>query len=375
MPKHAGPRLPGKSNMAGMLGIPWGISESAFNDRFLEGDYRYQSFGVPGLGLKRGLENDQVVAPYATIMATMIAPREALANLRRLASEGAEGPFGFYEAVDYTPGRRSSNGRAAVVRSYMAHHQGMSLVALANALCDDVMPQAVSRRAHGPRGRLAASGAGPSLPADRRACSRRSGSLATGSTRKRRTAEPSPHLAATRSPRTHLLSNTRYHVMITNAGSGFSRCQGLDVTRWREDPTCELWGQFFYVRDLETGAVWSAGHQPVCRRPIITRLSSRPTRPRFAGVTATSRRRWRSRSLPSIWPRFAGSPLTNLGNQPRELELTSYLEPVLLAHASDLSHPAFQALPRNRASGRIGRPALPAPASIRAASVRSGAST
>ena len=87
------------------LGLPWGVSESAFIGKFLDGDYRYQSFGVPGLGLKRGLEDDKVVAPYATAMASMVAPREALANFRRLADEGAEGKFGFYEAIDYTSDR------------------------------------------------------------------------------------------------------------------------------------------------------------------------------------------------------------------------------------------------------------------------------
>ena len=123
------------------LGIPWGVSESAFNSQFLEGDYQYQSFGVPGLGLKKGLEQVRVVAPYATVMAAMIDPREALANMRRLASDGAEGPFGFYEAIDYTPDRLPQNARLAVVRSYMSHHQGMSLVALTNALCHDLMPR------------------------------------------------------------------------------------------------------------------------------------------------------------------------------------------------------------------------------------------
>ena len=102
--------------------------------QFSEGDYRYQSFGVPGLGLKRGLEKDRVVAPYATAIAAMIAPREALENFRRLASEGAEGRYGFYEAIDYTPERLAARQRSVVVKSYMAHHQGMSLVALTNVL-------------------------------------------------------------------------------------------------------------------------------------------------------------------------------------------------------------------------------------------------
>ncbi len=121
------------------LGLPWGISESGFSAQYLDGNYQYQAFGVPGLGLKQGLEQDRVIAPYATAMATMLVPREALANFRHLAQEGAEGEYGFYEAIDYTPERMPKGKRSVVVQSYMAHHQGMSLVAMTNALFADVM--------------------------------------------------------------------------------------------------------------------------------------------------------------------------------------------------------------------------------------------
>ncbi|MHC5544453.1 glucoamylase family protein, partial [Singulisphaera rosea] len=110
------------------LGTPWGISESSYNAKTGDGDYHYQSFGVPGLGLKRELDKDAVIAPYATALAVMVAPHEALENFRRLASEGAEGLYGYYEAVDYTATRVPKGKRAGIVRSYMAHHQGMSLV-------------------------------------------------------------------------------------------------------------------------------------------------------------------------------------------------------------------------------------------------------
>ena len=123
------------------LGLPWGVSESSFSEQAPDGDYHYQAFGVPGLGLKQGLDQDQVVAPYATAIAAMIAPFEALKNFRRLAREGAEGPFGYYEAIDYTPRRLPKGRRSVVVKTYMAHHQGMSLTALTNVLLDDVMPR------------------------------------------------------------------------------------------------------------------------------------------------------------------------------------------------------------------------------------------
>ena len=323
------------------LGIPWGVSESAFSGKFMDGDYRYQSFGVPGLGLKRGLEDDRVVAPYATAMASMIAPREALANFRRLAAEGAEGRFGFYEAIDYTPDRLPQGQRLAVVKSYMAHHQGMSLVALTNVLLDDPMP----RRFHlEPMVRAAELLLQERIPVDspivEAAPARldlvRAADSGAGSLLSRRLTTP-----ATAAPRTHLLSNTRYHVMITNAGSGYSKCQGLDVTRWREDATCEGWGQFFYVRDVQTGQVWSAGHQPVCRAAddyeVVFSTDKALLRRRDADIETLLEIAVSPEQLAEV----RRITLTNHGSQPRELELTSYVEPVLNFHGADLSHPAF----------------------------------
>jgi len=323
------------------LGIPWGVSESAFIGKFMDGDYRYQSFGVPGLGLKRGLENDRVVAPYATAMAAMIAPREALANFQRLAGEGAEGKFGFYEAIDYTPDRLPHGQRLAVVRSYMSHHQGMSLVALTNVLLDDPMP----RRFHlEPMVRAAELLLQERIPTDSPIVEAapawldlvRAADSGAGSLLSRRLTTP-----ATAAPRTHLLSNTRYHVMITNAGSGSSKCQGLDVTRWREDATCEGWGQFFYVRDAQTGQVWSAGHQPVCRAAddyeVVFSTDKALLRRRDADIETLLEIAVSPEQLAEV----RRITLTNHGSQPRELELTSYVEPVLNYHGADLSHPAF----------------------------------
>ena len=126
-------------------GVPWGISESGYNFTDADGNYQYQSFGVPGLGLKRGLEQDLVIAPYATVMAVLVRPQEAVANFAALTAAGGEGPFGFYESIDYTPDRVPQDRRNVVVRSYMAHHQGMGFLALANVMLDDAFP---CRRLH-----------------------------------------------------------------------------------------------------------------------------------------------------------------------------------------------------------------------------------
>ncbi|MFO0890043.1 MAG: glucoamylase family protein [Isosphaeraceae bacterium] len=328
------------------LGIPWGVSESAFNSQFVGGDYRYQAFGVPGLGLKRGLEKDRVVAPYATAMAAMIAPREAIANLRRLSAEGAEGGYGYYEAIDYTAERLAPGQRSAVIRSYMAHHQGMSLVALANALLDEPMP----RRFHAePMVRAAELLLQERVPPDPPIVETVTAEAARGGE------GPAPGTAVTplsrrlttpetAAPRTHLLSNHGYHVMITNAGSGYSRCQDLDLTRWREDPTCEPWGQFFYIRDLANGRFWSAGHQPACRAADAYEVVFSADKALFRrrdGEIETTLEVTVSPEEPAEVRRIT---LSNQGTAPRQIEVTSYLEPVLAPHASDLAHPAFAKL-------------------------------
>src|SRR4029079_14003628 len=106
-------------------GVPWGLSESGYHTFDAALNYQYRAFGVPGLGLARGLADELVVAPYASALALMVDPEAACANLQRFASLGASGQYGFYEAVDYAPSRPARGQSSAVVRSFMAHHQGM----------------------------------------------------------------------------------------------------------------------------------------------------------------------------------------------------------------------------------------------------------
>ena len=140
------------------LGLPWGMSESAYNARDLELTYQYSNFGVPGLGLKRGLSADIVVAPYATALAAMVEPEQATRNLARLASLGALGRYGFYEALDYTRSRLPEGTPFAIVRAFMAHHQGMTIVAIANVLLHGIMRKTVPCGAEGPGHRAAPAG-------------------------------------------------------------------------------------------------------------------------------------------------------------------------------------------------------------------------
>jgi cyclic beta-1,2-glucan synthetase len=243
------------------LGVPWGVSESAYNARDLELTYQYSNFGVPGLGLKRGLSEDTVIAPYATALAAMVDPQAAAQNFSRLRAAGGRGRYGYYEALDYTRTRVPEDKPVAVVRAYMAHHQGMTLVAIADALHDGAM----RARFHSePIIQATELLLQERMPRDV-AVARPRAEEVKASANVRELIPPmqrrfhSPHNAV---PRTHLLSNGRYSVMITAVGSGYSRWRDLAITRWREDVTCDFWGTYVFLRDAGTGAVWSAGYQP-----------------------------------------------------------------------------------------------------------------
>jgi cyclic beta-1,2-glucan synthetase len=325
------------------LGTPWGISESAYNAQDLEGNYQYRAFGVPGLGLKRGLGDDLVIAPYASILAAPLAPLDVLRNLERLASEGLAGRYGFYEAIDYTPERNVAEAtRGIVLPTYMAHHQGMSLVALDNALHDGPM----QRRFHAdPRIQSADLLLQERIPhlvplrnppmevANHVPSARRT----VPSVRRYAT----PH---TLSPRAHLLSNGSYAVMVTNAGGGYSRRHHLALTRWREDVTADPWGSFCYVRDLDSGDVWSTTYQPTAREPEEYEVTFAPDRAVWRRLDVGIETRTELVVSPEDDAELRRVSLTNHSATTRSLDLTSYAEVVLAPGDADLAHPSFSNL-------------------------------
>ena len=225
--------------------LPWGISESAYNARDLELTYQYLSFGVPGLGLKRGLSENAVIAPYATALAAMIEPIAAMQNFDRLAKAGGCGRYGFYEAIDYTRSRLPEGTDYALIRAYMAHHQGMMIVAIANALLNTEMQTRFHAEPAVQATELLLQERTPRDVAVARPWAEevRTGVAAhvqplTLFRRFRSAQGPSPAV--------HLLSNGRYTVMLTAAGSGYSRWRNLGITRWREDSTRDDWGSYIF---------------------------------------------------------------------------------------------------------------------------------
>jgi cyclic beta-1,2-glucan synthetase len=325
------------------LGVPWGVSESAYNARDLELTYQYSNFGVPGLGLKRGLSEDAVVAPYATALAAMVDPEAATQNFSRLAAAGGLGGYGFCEALDYTPARLPEGDPVAVVRAYMAHHQGMTVVAIANALHDGAM----RARFHAdPIIQATELLLQERTPRDVAVARPRAEEVkAAANVRDLVPRLPrrfhSPHDPV---PRTHLLSNGNYAVMITAAGSGCSRWRDLAVTRWREDTTCDAWGSYIFLRDTRSGETWSAGYQPSGVEPDSYEVEFAEDRVEIVrrdGTITTALELAVSAESDAEVRRVS---VSNLGSRAREIELTSYAEIVLAPPATDAAHPAFSKL-------------------------------
>ncbi|MDQ3446008.1 MAG: cyclic beta 1-2 glucan synthetase, partial [Pseudomonadota bacterium] len=323
-------------------GVAWGVSECGYNAVDAHDNYQYRAFGVPGLGLKRGLADDLVIAPYASALALMVAPEAACANLQRLAESGLYGRYGMFEAIDYTPSRQRRGESSSIVQSFMAHHHGMSLLAFSHALLSRPMQRRFESdplfkatllllQERIPRATpfyatstiapdLAVSGTGAELPIR---------VLTTPNT-------PVPEV--------HLLSNGRYHVMVTNAGGGSSRWKDFAITRWREDTTCDNWGMFCYLRDVASGAFWSVAHQPTLRATE-----------HYEAIFSEGRAEFRRRDLDiETHTEIVVSPeddielrrvrITNRSRSRRTIEITSYAEMVLAPAAADALHAAFSNL-------------------------------
>jgi cellobiose phosphorylase len=321
--------------------VPWGVSESAYYAQDLEHNYQYRAFGVPGLGLKRGLGEDLVIAPYASILAAPLVPVNVLRNLERLERLGMLGRYGFYEAIDFTPGRAPSGpARSVRLPTFMAHHQGMSLVAIDNALHDYPM----QRRFHAdPRVQSADLLLQERIPHQvplRNPPIELSGNVpsARAATMSVARVYVTPH---TLSPRPQLLSNGSYVVMVTNAGGGYSRRQQLAMTRWREDVTTDAWGTFCYIRDLESRALWSNTYLPTATEPDEYECTFAPDRAVFRRVDGEIETRTEIVVSPEDDVELRRISLTNLGSGPRRLDLTSYAEVVIAPQDADLAHPAF----------------------------------
>jgi cyclic beta-1,2-glucan synthetase len=326
-------------------GVPWGVSESGFYTFDAALNYQYQAFGVPGLGLKRGLGEDLVIAPYASLLALPIQPQAVLNNMDQLERRGMLGQYGFYEAIDFTESRLELTRDFAIVQSYMSHHQGMIMLALANHLHDYSM---VTRFHADPRIQAVDLLLQEQLP--QAATLETTGDEPTGEP----VAEPGQNVAPwsvpldSPFPLVHYLSNGEYGVLFTNDGGGYSHWGDLMLTRWRPDVTRDHWGQWLYLQDEQRGVTWSAGLQPTGVKP--DRRAANPEILYHPHMIELHRRdhditlRMEIVVPPSANLEIRRVTLDNDSDESRQLRLTTYAEVALAEKGADWRHPAFAKL-------------------------------
>jgi cyclic beta-1,2-glucan glucanotransferase len=322
-------------------GVPWGISESGYNLVDANLNYQYRAFGVPGLGFKRGLGEDLVISPYSSIIALMVAPQEAYQNLKLLKEKGFEGKYGFFEAIDYTSSRLPRRQTYAVVRSFMAHHQGMSFLAIANLLFDQPMQKRFESEVQVKATLLLLQERIPRITAYYSPSVHIADTNIVSGTETPMRVINTPN---TPIPEIQLLSNGRYHVMITNAGGGYSRWKNIAITRWREDSTCDNRGTFCFIRDVDNNTFWSSAYQPALQQGE-----------NYEAVFSQGRAEFRRRDYSlETHTEIVVSPeddvelrrvhIINRSRRRRTIEVTSYTEVALANQAADEMHPAFSNL-------------------------------
>ncbi|UWG95571.1 glycosyl transferase family 36 [Dehalobacter sp. DCM] len=324
---------------------PWGISESGFYSFDIQNNYQYKAFGVPGLGLKRGLSKDMVISPYATFMALPIDFQGSLSNVRQMKAEGFSGIYGLYEAIDYTRSRVPYNEKQRIVKSYMSHHQGMSFIALSNVINANKMQMRFHRE---PRIKSIELLLQEQVPLKEYTFNPMIEEIGENEVRaisgklgERPVLYYNPN---TRVPRPIFMSNREYAVMMTLSGSGYSQYNKLFLTRWRKDPTQDMYGTFIYVQNLNSGNSWSVTAKPSETEPDEYKVTCFPNTVTYHRKDGNIITQTQVFVPPDDSIEIRRIALTNLSTYSRDIQLTSYVEVALDEHLADLAHPTFSKL-------------------------------
>ncbi|EJF85072.1 GH36-type glycosyl hydrolase domain-containing protein [Candidatus Bartonella washoeensis] len=320
-------------------GLPWGISEAAFNARDHLMNYQYASFGDPNLGLQRGLSRNAVIAPYASLLAAQYMPKHAVKNLKRLRDLGALGTYGYYDSIDFTASRVQKGKKYAIVRNYYAHHHGMSILAINNVIFEGQMRNRFHRDPVIEAIQLLLQERAPTqIPVIHT-------KIANPKRNKSQEFDNAPTRIITNplfKPRaTLLLSNGFYSTMLTANGSGYSRWHDYMITRFIPDIAEDQQGTLFFLRDTHSGRWWSATSEPtrVAEEEAISIFTDEKAEymKMVDGIKSTleclvtSENDGEGRRL----------QLINTTNKDRLIEVTSYGELALATIDTDCIHPIF----------------------------------
>ncbi|KUO64704.1 MAG: glycosyl transferase family 36 [Gracilibacter sp. BRH_c7a] len=325
--------------------IPWGISESGFFSFDIQNNYQYKAFGVPGLGLKRGLSKDMVISPYSTFMALLVDYPKSIKNLKLMTNKGFNGLYGLYEAIDFTPTRVPYNKEYSLVKSYMAHHQGMSLVSLGNLLTNNIMRERFHKEPMIRSIEILLQEQVPLKEYTFNPIMEEEGEKkATPISRKKGEKPAIYHNPNTIIPRTSFISNREYSIMLTLNGSGYSKFNDIYISRWREDPTIDLYGTFIYIQNLNSGSFWSATSKPLDYPGENYKVTCFPNTVKYYRKDGNIETLTEVFVSPEDPVEIRKLTLSNHSEYSRDIQLTSYLEVALDQLNADIAHPTFSKL-------------------------------
>ncbi|ROR27116.1 putative glucoamylase [Mobilisporobacter senegalensis] len=329
-------------NYAKEMGIPWGISESQYYRFDLNSNYQYKAFGVPKLRLQPVRQNSMVVTPYATMLALEYAGEDCLINLKRLMGLGVFGEYGFYEAIDYNNPNAIEMTPYCIVKSFMAHHQGMNLIAINNYVNQGI----IRKRFHAePMIRATEVLLEEKRQSHLISIAKRGYTIGIGKIHLREEIYNNRYVnnVAPRIPVTNYLSNNRYSLMITSDGDGFSSYRNMMLYRWRADLYANS-GNYIYIKDMTKGKYFSTTYHPTRKEPDEYQVVFSPHQAEFKRVD----RDITTHTLVTLSPDYnieiRKVSITNRGRESKQFEITSYLEVVSDSHLAELSHPAFNKL-------------------------------
>ncbi len=319
--------------------VPWGISESSYYRFDQAQNYQYKGFGVPGLGRKRGLADDLVIAPYASLMAVAVDPIRVLENIQALEKERALGHFGFFESIDYTPARLPIGQEKAIIKSYMAHHQGMIMVALSNFLNHTSI---INRVHEDPRIQSTELLLQEQIP-QTEPIQRTEETEMVSRTKAAQGISITPWRvdAGTPGMEVNTLSNGQLRMVLSDSGSGYLEWKDIALTRWRQDSTMDSWGVWYFIQDLEEDKSWSIGNQPMKTTPEEYQVLFAPHMTEIRRVEDGIRVNLQTTITPDDDICLQKMTLTNQTTERRCIRILSYGEVVLAPQETDHRHPAF----------------------------------
>ncbi|AOT69898.1 GH36-type glycosyl hydrolase domain-containing protein [Geosporobacter ferrireducens] len=323
--------------------IPWGISESGYYGFDMLLNYQYKAFGIPELGLKRGLIDEVVISPYSTLLALPLSPKATMENIKKLIADGMEGIYGLYEAVDYTLERLGENSKRQIVQSFMAHHLGMSFVSLNNYFHSYIMQKRFHRNPIARVGETLLQEKPPVRAIITKELKEtlaenylQEGNLA-GVVRRYGLPEELP-------PKCHILSNGHYSVLLTDGGSGYSVKDELQITRWRQDPILGRFGAFIFIHDLKGNHMWSTTYEPLRDEPDGYRVIFGQDKAAYHRTDENISTHTEIIVSPEDPVEIRKVTITNHGTEEALLQVTSYYETVMANQSADVAHPAFSNL-------------------------------